>query len=462
MNIMGGIILFLGLVILGMIVMSLYLRSQAIEQLDVEEQVTVQEETPIPAAVLAQEGEEFVTYLPLEGEGDIAVRVVVPDMPRYANGAPVLIEIPTFFTPSDTFGYYTDLTSYGVVHLSYLYPGRTDSRSGVSSEGENDYGGENSAAATNLVIQFALGNAVNSDGYLLDELVEMNVLSTNVGLYAFSHPGIMAYKTLSLYAEELEEVRYLVGRENPTIPEINVMELGFFQDTGSGEIPVYNPIYDYAAHYTPTAFTYDVGLVRYDAVNEVPYFDLNSSGSFEQGEDYRFPEFGPTLYEKRYFSVRVLEAMRQTEGFTNVTWPSSIATPEEAQEVWETRQAIPYFATLPEDLKVLLVFGEEDHVQPTADKPHIHQAFDGVSARGLWVRLNPDRAYVMELLAKKARDVYSDYEAYDQPDDWAYAYEWGADPSLPGVQMGNAGILEMADRTQYDNWEVDLDEVLVD
>jgi len=461
MNIMGLVVLLLGLVLVVMVIVSLYLRTQTIKStMQQENEVVVQEDSIEP--VVREGGEDFIAYLPLEGVGDIAVRVVVPDEPRYVKGTPVVIEIPTFFTPTDTFGYFTDLTKEGVIHLSYLYPGRTDKQSGVSSEGENDYGGDNSVAATNLVVQFALGNATDSDGYLLDELIEMNVLSTNVGLYAFSHPGIMAYKTLSMYADELQEVDYLVGRENPTIPEINAMELGFYAEDSEVNISVYNPLYKYPEHYTPTKFTYDVGLVRYDANNEVPYFDINENGSFEQITDYRFPSFGPTLYGKRYFSVRVLEAMRQTEGFTDATWPETIATPEESQEVWKERQAVPYFSTLPEELKVLLVFGEEDHVQPTFDKPNVHQAYDGVTARGLWVRLNPDRAYVLELLEKKAIDIYSDYEAYDEPDDWSYAYEWGYASSLPGVQMGSAGILEMADRTQLDNWEVDLDGVLVE
>jgi hypothetical protein len=464
MNIVGMVILFLGTAVLGMVVASIYLRDQVSNSSDFEsdqKEVTQQQEDSIPSSLeVYKAGEDFVTYLPLEGEGNIAVRVVIPKEPRYTQGAPVVIEIPTFFTPSDSFGSFTDLSEEGVVYLSYLYPGRTDEREGVSSEGENDYGGPNSAAATNLVLQFALGNVENSEGYLLDELVEMNVLSTNVGLYAFSHPGIMAYKTLGLYAESLTEIDYLVGRENPTIPEINAMELGYWAEDVKVNIPVYNPLYEYSEHYTPTAFTYEIGLVRYDADAEVPYFDINENGSFDQIIDYRFPSFGPSLYGKRYFSVRVLEALKSTEGYTDVTWPDTIATPQEAELVWKERQAIPYFPLLNEELKVMLIFGEEDHVQPTFDKPNVHQAYDGVSAMGLWVRLNPDGSYVHDLLPSKVKG-YSDYEAYDEPDDWSYAYEWGHAKTLPGTQIGVAGILEMADRTQFDDWSVDLDEVLV-
>ena len=51
------------------------------------------------------------------------------------------------------------------------------------------------------------------------------------------------------------------------------------------------------------------------------------------------------------------------------------------------------------DLKVMLVFAQEDHAQAAQDKPHIHQAFQGFRFEArLWVRLNPDRAYVQSLI----------------------------------------------------------------
>ncbi len=50
-----------------------------------------------------------------------------------------------------------DLTSLGLIQVSYLWPGQTDAITGVKSSGNFDYGGEQSIQVLRDVIRFASG-----------------------------------------------------------------------------------------------------------------------------------------------------------------------------------------------------------------------------------------------------------------------------------------------------------------
>ena len=68
---------------------------------------------------------------------------------------------------------------------------------------------------------------------------------------------------------------------------------------------------------------------------------------------------------------------------------------EEAEEAWAYRTvADRYDALAGSDIAALLVFAERQHVQPLPDAVSVHSAWDGLTGAGLWVRLNPDRAYL--------------------------------------------------------------------
>jgi hypothetical protein len=110
------------------------------------------------------------------------------------------------------------------------------------------------------------------------------------------------------------------------------------------------------------------------------------------------------------------------------------------------------------NLKVMLLFATNDHLQVAQDKPHIHQAYQGFrfTAGFLWVRLNPDRAYVQSLLSG-AGPEFPDNPADDQPVDWAqiagYSYP-GA--GIAGRMVPLAAIAEMADRAHTGRWDENL------
>lgn len=423
---------------------------------------TTESTTSTTTTTKTEPGESFVTYIDSAGIGNIAVKVTLPETPRYTGGAPILVYISTFFTPQEpafdtTF---TDITKLGFIHVTYLWPGKTDP-SGAKSEGTYDYGGEDSLQALADVIRFASGQIPDSNGKYIDDLSEVELLTDNVGLYAFSHPGIAATNVLAKYGTQLSHVKYFVGRENPTEDMLSAMDIGYFE----GNIPVYNYLYTYPDDYSSTGIALDYSSVRYDSILEVPYFDINGNGNADEGIDFIHGIQTPTMYGKYLYSAALTQALLDNGVFTEATWPENIATSEEAAELWKFRNTLGSYSQLgivAPNLKVLLVFAEKDHVQPVEDKPHIHQAYDGFTGAGLWVRLNPDQAYVSWLESSLGAFV-PDNDANSEPSDWMDIEDW-AYPDKAGLTqlVPLAAVAEMADRTYTDMWDENLDDVLVE
>jgi hypothetical protein len=404
-------------------------------------------------------GQQFVTYVASDGIGNIALQISVPDWPRYTGGAPVIIETKGFFTTDIIFDPGDDFVKEGFVHISYLWPG-VQTRTGVMSEGVQDYGGEDSIQAFRDVILFALGKIPNTDGEYIFTLVEMPVLTDNVGLFAFSHSGIAATNVLALYANELHDVQYLVGRENPTRDTLSSVEAGHWDDDGDAML---NPYYVYPDDYSSTDINIDYSTVRYDVDLQLPYFDIDGDEEADE-DDFILGSRIPTMYDKNYLSMLLTQALLDNGVFTDDTWPDELATAEEAAAIWPFRQTVDNYARLAgTDLKVMLVFAVKDHVQPAPDKPHVHQAFDGFyHTAGLWIRLNPDASY-LGLLSESLGSTAPDKDANIEPSDWLDADAWAHSNKAGGGSVaGVAGVLEMADRVYYSNWDENLDAVLLD
>jgi hypothetical protein len=409
-------------------------------------------------------GEALITYVESEGIGRIVVRVRLPERPRYPEGAPVIVDVAGFFTPAVGFHESADTTRIGAIHVDYLWPGKEDPAYAVASEGEFDYGGPTCLAALRDVIRFAAGLDPDVDGHTLAELVDVVPLAENVGLYAFSHSGIAATNVLALHGADLPTVAYLVGRENPTTDPMYPLELGYFDDERR---PVFNPYYR-AEGYTPTSVDIDystLGWLQNGLYPEGrPYFAVPN------GPDHVLSDKCPQMWRKRYYSRGLLQALLDNGALTLERWPEGLATPQEAQESWPFRTTVdnyPSLAASAPELKVMLVFAADDHVQAAPDKPHIHQAWDGFRERaGLWVRLNPDLCYVESISGERGGSGYPDNPANTEPADWNDARLWGYGGAYgsPFVTQSVplAAAAEMADRVRADEWGADLQEVLVD
>ncbi len=423
--------------------------------------------TPPPAdtAAKAQPGGQIITYVPSESIGNIAVRLTFPDAPRYPDGAGVVVDVATFFTSNDDFYEDLDAAPLGLIRVAYLWPGKESRSTGARSDGEYDYGGETGIQALRDVVRFASGQIPDHEGRFIGDLSPFPVLTDQVGLYAFSHPGIAAVNVLALYGDQLD-VRYFVGRENPTVDALSAVELGYWDDAHR---PVLNPLYRYPDDYSPTAIALDYSSVRWAPewvypqkpdVAGYPYFDLNGNGQYDQG-DFILSYKVPTMFGKRVYSADLTRALRDNGGLSAENWPADLATPEEAAEWWAFRVTPPRYPALAQktpDLKVLLLFSREGHVQPLPDRPQIHQAYDGFRhTAGLWTRLNPDAAY----LPAAKFPGYQDHPANTEPQDWGNFDDWAYPPVRVGAVLGpQAAVAEMADRTHENNWDPDLSEAL--
>lgn len=414
-------------------------------------------------------GEQIITYIESEGIGRIAVMVSYPKQVRYEEGAGVIVIVSPFWTAADNFITDPDFTSIGLIQISYLWPGKTDADSGVQSEGEFDYGGDMSLQVLRDVIRFATGHVSNVDGRSISTIIPVTPLIEEVGLYAFSHAGIAAINVMSLYGNDLQGMQYFIGRENPTIDTLASLEAGYRNQLGQY---IFNPFYLYPTSYNASTLTLNYTNARWDpdyvdtesGFTGRPYLDLDSNGVLDT-TDYAFGWHVPVMFGKRYFSTALTQALLDNGALTLSNWPDDLATPEEAMREWASRQNNSRYFNLREqmpDLKVMLVFAINDHAQAAMDKPHIHQAFQGFRIQSYldWVRLNPDRAYIQQLLTTAGLE-YPDNPANTQPADWTQIATYG----YPGQTLSNtyvplAAAAEMADRAHTGRWDENLGQPL--
>jgi hypothetical protein len=407
------------------------------------------------------------THVHSPENGAIAVRIDLPESPRYGDNAPVVVVASTWFVDkynnaATPFHLEFNPVERGIIVISHLWPGKMDPETGMCSEGTYDFGGPNSLAALRDTIRFALGLESDVDGRDLHELMSIQPLYDNLGLFASSHAGVVATNVMAYYGESLPGLKYFVGRENPTMAEMYPLEIGHFD---SHRQPIYNPYYD-PAGYTPTSIAVDyanLGWIQNQAFPEGrPIFEVPGA------EDYILDDKGPNINGRRWFSHALTQALLDNGVFTLNTWPAGLATPQQTRDFWPYRITVHNYAAIGEklpELRVLLTFATNDHVQAAHDKPHIRQAYDGFrETAGLWTRLNCDLAYVQAEVHPSATLAagFPDNDANTEPGDWyAEAESWGFADRL-AEQMTNrsipyACIAEMADRVRADNWAPNLD-----
>jgi len=411
-------------------------------------------------------GEKLYVHIQSPENGQIAVRVDLPQKARYGDSAPVVVVASTWFVDKynqDEVGFHLvyNPIEVGAISVSHLWPGKTDPETKISSEGEYDYGGPNSLAALRDTIRFALGEIPDVKGFYLHELITMQPLYENVGMFASSHAGVVATNVMAYYGESLGGLKYFVGRENPTMAEMYPLEIGHFDERGK---PVYNPYYHHEG-YTPTSIEVDysqLGWIQNAAFPEGrPIFYVPG------GEDYVLDDKGPNIMGKRFFSHALTQALLNNGVFSAQTWPQDLADPQTTGDFWESRITVNNYEMIGEkipELKVMLSFAARDHVQAAPDKPHIRQAYDGFRKRaGLWTRLNCDLVYVQAEIDASAslENGIPDNDANTEPQDWyAQAESWGFAGKLAGEMTARtiplAAIAEMADRVRANNWQVNL------
>jgi hypothetical protein len=431
--------------------------------------------TATPVAATPSVAKTILTYVASAGIGNIAVRVSFPKTPRYAPSAGIVVLVPPILTEAAGFQSSPDVTGLGLIQVSFLWPGQTDRATHTRSDGTFDHGGTNSIQALRDVLRFATGIIQDQDGHYINNLALVTALPSEVGLYGYGDAGMAALNVLALYGDQLQNVTYLVGYENPTGDTTANLELGYWESNGQ---PVFNPTYTYPQNYAPNTLKLNFTTLRWEAAYKNsqtgalgrPYLDLDGTGAVSSG-DFIFNDQVPTEGGKRYYSTALTQALFNQGDLNTSDWPADLATPQEAAQFWQFRQASTRYlqiGNLMYSLHVMLLFAVDDHAQVSADKPHIHQLFQGLryqaarpeSALGLWVRLNPDRAYISSLIPGANLD-FPDNPANTQPDDWTQIGRYAVPDLADGANLVSlAGIAEMADRTHYATWDLNLGQVL--
>jgi len=416
-------------------------------------------------------GAHVVTQIMCEDVGRVAVRIDVPAEPRYGTSAPIVVVASTWFVEKyneveTPFHLVYNPVDVGAIVVSHLWPGKRDPETGIASVGRYDFGGPDSLAALRDAIRFALGLIPDVDGDYLEDLIGIDPLYENVGLFASSHAGVVATNVMAYFGETLTGLKYFVGRENPTMAEMYPLEIGHFDEQRN---PIFNPFYD-AAGYTPTSI--DVDYSTLDWIQNSEYPEGRPVFRVANGADYVLDDKGPNIAGKRWFSHALTQALADNGVFSQIGWPGDLATPAQTSNFWPYRITVHNYAAIGQklpNLRVLLPFATDDHVQSAPDKPHIRQAYDGFQkTAGLWTRLNCDLAYVQSEIHPSATFAagFPDNDANTEPTDWfTEAGAWGFASRLAGEMTARtvplAGIAEMADRVQFSDWSVNLGDVLV-
>jgi len=375
--------------------------------------------------------------------GTLVVRVVGPaaGQARYPEGAPVLV----FASGGDGTGSLSVPVPLATdtICISFLHPGGCQGP--VCSDGTYDHRGPRCIAALRDVTLYAAGLLDDVMGYPIDHVVDVPVLHDNIGLLGSSNGGNIVVAVAALHGDALNGyLRYLVQWESPVSSQIATVDLGGpRQDCtlGSERVMSVNPWYQ---GYGPLAVVVDHSALAYNPANPVHpvFWDGNGNGTYDtvldpntgcQSPDLNLDgvldtneDFPLTAYEdvggRAVYSRPATHAMA-VQGIIPGPWPSTIATPIQADAYWDLREAVRLYTTatlkIP-DLRGMTLSSTNDHVQIAVDRPHIHQAFDGWRAANGWVRINPGRAYVVEVNpALSTRTDLPDNAPNTAPTNWA-------------------------------------------
>lgn len=410
------------------------------------------------------------------GTGTLAVRVFAPanlSETRYPEGAPVLIWGPGGTSEgslNDPLRRATD-----VIRIVFLFPGGRDLATGRSSGGSYDFRGLASILALRDVLRYAAGELADSQGRRIDDVLPVPVLHHDIGLLGSSNGGNIVVAVAVLFGSELSgRLRYVIQWESPVSSQITLADLGpaTLDCSGTAQRPSFrapNPRYlgygpleltaDYSQiAYDPSSATHPVfldgnGNRRYDTVAtqtsgcRTP--DLSGNNALETSED--FPLSSHTVAGKQCYSRAVTRALRDG-GVFGGSWPSSIATVEEADAYWGLREAVRLYpaatAAIP-GVEAMVLASLEDHVQVAADHPHIRQAFEGWQGAGAPVKLNPGLSYLRTADSTlAARTDLLDLAFGESPKGWSDASSFCLPETVSVDAMQLAAVWQMADRAR--------------
>ena len=393
---------------------------------------------------------QFSVFVPsiAGGEKGVFVQVSLPEGARFDNQqAPVVVHVAGGWDGLGVTEKSHGLTEQGFIELDFNFPG--SGRPDQASGGDYDERGENCIQALADVAQFALGKKPDSYGYYLDDMIgELQSAADNVGLCGWSNGGNAAIIAAGAFGDDLQGLAWIVNWESPVGDGMPNVDAGVRTNLN----PAYNP----------DTGEFDLSLLAYSEIIPGPdggmgglYFDINEDGALDAGVD--FLATYRAFRGKSYYS----DYLRLAADGLGITPAEHIATTEETTDFWHWRNGelwIENALSANPDLMFIVEAGDTDHVQGALDHPHVLIQYEGFRAAGArFVRLNPDRCYVEQVLGMPMPDAV-DNDAFQSFDHISIrtAVQPRAIPALPSAKSVAAAVCEVADRTKDNNVEPQL------
>jgi len=412
----------------------------------------------------------------------LAIRVQIPDKDniRYSNGAPIVIYAEGGYEadglPNKKIPSLDDM-----IVITFILPGGENTVQKAHSDGEHyDYRGENSIEALRDIILYAAGKLKDSEGRSIDELVEFDILHDNIGFIGFSFGGNIGIATSAIHGNAIvQHLKYIIQWETPVSSQVATRDLGrmLFRPQykgGSVQGEYFNPRY---ISYGKNTININYSDVTYDPDSIYPIFhdgnsdgvyttingsyynypspDLNDNNNLELNEDYGLDTYPYSTFDidgKVVYSRPVTWALKKNNVF-NGSWPSNIATVEEANKYWDIRESVVLYEdalkNIPE-LEGMYLLSMRDHVQSDPYKSHVHQAYDGWTSNGKWFKINPDPKYIIELNSTFGEDgiFIPNVEPNTAPSDWEDLKSYCIPELISDETYQIAAVHQMADRIQ--------------
>jgi len=402
--------------------------------------------------------------------GTLAVRAYLPSKARYESGAPIVITGAGGF---DEGGLDNRLPKEAddYVMLAFMFPGGTDELTGLSSDGEYDFRGEDSVMALRDVILFAAGEKTATNGRGLDDMIDVPVNHDNIGLIGFSNGGNIIVAVAAEHGYQIKDyVDYIIQWETPVSSQAAVRDFGRIwlkPSTAQGEYNnerycgygdeiacsdyrdlIYNASEElYPVFHDGNSDGELTLVVDPDTEQEVP--DLDLSGTLETTEDWPLDTFEDSSGLK-YYSRAVTNALEQYGVFG--VWPDGIAAPIQANKFWGLREAVLMYDEAIERMpgvEAMVLCGARDHVQSSPEKFHVHQALEGWMDGGVsWVKLNPSLEYLYQVDPRFEDLNLPDTAANTQPADWTNVASYAMPEKMGSAFYSQAALWQMMDRAE--------------
>jgi hypothetical protein len=336
--------------------------------------------------------------------------------------------------------------NFGVVEVQPVHPGWV--AAGYATPGNHDAAGPQTADSLAVALDFALGRITTVDGLHLRDLVNRDVCTGALAVLGASSGGITAARTLSEYKAQLQG--RLVGMsfyETPSLPLFVVGDTGFkaldrapTEDTdGNGvtwdegrspgflgcSLDTLECEQDLStlawsdelspASVAPAGFVLGAPGVLYLDRNESGRLELDADGHPDvdgdgligPDEDYYllpYQEIGEGGVERQLHSPAVAQAAVAVFGSDGR--PTHLASAAEARAFWTDRNAVKAAgsgaAGLSPEVRFSVVFTEEDHSVPVAERPHVAVLYAALGQAGASVRTNLERDAAVCLVGESA------------------------------------------------------------